>query len=172
MMVTAEATRDDVSVRSIILKYPGRDQDLMAVLQDIQADYNYLPKEALKQVSREMRIPLGQIYSVATFYNAFSIEPKGKHQVCVCTGTACHVKGAARLIESFEREIGIRVGQTSPDFMFSLEEVRCIGCCGLAPAVTIGEKLHGKLSAGRVRRIVEKYRKAEAKGESHGQDDH
>lgn len=153
-------------VHQTILKYPGRDQDLMAVLQDIQAEFHFLPKDALKMVSKEMRIPLGQIYSVATFYNAFSIEPKGKHQVCVCTGTACHVKGAARLIESFEREIGIQVGQTSSDFMFSLEEVRCIGCCGLAPAVTIDDELTGKLKAGKVKHLVKKIRKQAEEGES------
>jgi NADH:ubiquinone oxidoreductase subunit E len=158
------ATTDvDIStvVGEIIRKYPGRDQDLMAVLQDVQNEFSYLPKEALLKVRDEMGIPLGQIYSVATFYNAFSLEPKGKYPVCVCTGTACHVKGAPRLIEAFERELGISMGETTEDCMFSLEEVRCVGCCGLAPAITIGTDLHGKMKVAKVKKLVRKYRSQE-----------
>jgi NADH-quinone oxidoreductase subunit E len=157
-MATVEAPLAD-KVEEIINRYPGRDQDLMAVLQDIQKEYNHLPAEALKTVNKKMRIPLGQIYSVATFYNAFSIEPKGKHQVCVCTGTACHVKGAPKLIEAFERELGIGMGETTEDMEFSLEEVRCVGCCGLAPVVTIGDDLQGHLKVSRVSSLIKRYRK-------------
>ena len=159
-MATIEAPLAD-KVGEIIDRYPGRDQDLMAVLQDIQKEYNHLPEEALKTVNKRMRIPLGQIYSVATFYNAFSIEPKGKHQVCVCTGTACHVKGAPKLIEAFERELGVGIGETTEDMEFSLEEVRCVGCCGLAPVVTVGDDLQGQLKISRVKSLIRRYRKKE-----------
>lgn len=150
------------TVGAILQKYPGRDQDLMAVLQDIQEEYNYLPKEALNMVRKEMKIPMGQIYSVATFYNAFSLQPKGDYPICICTGTACHVKGAPKIIEALENELKISMGETTKDGKFSLEEVRCVGCCGLAPAITIGGELHGKVKVGRIKRLVKKYRKKQA----------
>lgn len=161
--MAATATQLPEVVGSILQKYPGRDQDLMAVLQDIQEQFNYLPKEALMIVRKEMKIPLGQIYSVATFYNAFSLEPKGEYPICICTGTACHVKGAPKIVEALENELKIRMGETTQDGKFSLEEVRCVGCCGLAPAITIGGELHGKIKVGRIKSLINKYRKAARK---------
>ena len=162
--MAATATQIPEVVGGILQKYPGRDQDLMAVLQDIQEEYNYLPKEALMMVRKEMKIPLGQIYSVATFYNAFSLEPKGQYPICICTGTACHVKGAPKIIEAIENELKIKMGETTGDGLFSLEEVRCVGCCGLAPAITIGGELHGKVKVGRIRRLLSNYRKQTTNG--------
>ena len=101
---------------------------------------------------------MGHILRVATFYKSFSLEPRGKHIVTVCTGTACHVKGAPRILERFERELGISTGQTTCDKQFTLEAVRCIGCCGLSPVITVGENLYGKLSPAKAAKILEKYR--------------
>lgn len=156
--VVAHDQNIPATVAEIIGRYPGRDQDLIAVLQDIQEHYKYLPKEALKKVRDEMKIPLGRIYSVATFYNAFSLIPKGAYPVCVCTGTACHVKGAPRILETLEREVGVKLGQTSEDLMFSIEEVRCLGCCGLAPVITIGGDLYGQVKVQRIKGLVKRYR--------------
>ena len=144
-------------VDEIIDSYPGRDQDIMAVLNDIQEEFNYLPKEALLEVNTRLGVPLAQIYSIATFFNAFSLEPKGKYPISVCTGTACHVKGAPRILDAFKRELGIEMNETTEDGKFSLEEVRCLGCCGLAPVLTIGKELHGKVRVNQVKRLLKKY---------------
>jgi NADH-quinone oxidoreductase subunit E len=144
-------------VEEIISRYPGRDQDIMAILNDIQDEFNYLPKEALLLVKERLKIPLAQIYSIATFFNAFSLVPKGKHPISVCTGTACHVKGAPRILDAFQRELGIGMGETTKDMKFSLDEVRCLGCCGLAPVLTIGKDLHGKVKMSQVKRLLKKY---------------
>jgi len=148
-------------VGEIIARYPGRDQDVMAILNDIQDEFNYLSQEALLEVKEKLGLPLAQIYSIATFFNAFSLEPKGKYPIAICTGTACHVKGAPRILEAFQRELGITIGETTEDMQFSLEEVRCLGCCGLAPVLTIGKDLHGKVKVSQVKRLIRKYQEDE-----------
>jgi NADH-quinone oxidoreductase subunit E len=155
-MATIDTSIGD-KVAEIISSYPGRDQDLMGVLNDIQAQFSYLPEEALRDVSASFSVPLGRIFSVATFYNAFSLTPKGKTPITVCTGTACHVKGAPRIIDAFERELSIKCGETTPDMKFSLEEVRCLGCCGLAPVITIGADLLGGFAVSKVTKMLKKY---------------
>ena len=146
---------------AILERYKGKKENLVAILQDIDAEYRYLPEFMLKYVAQKLEAPYSQIYSLATFYTAFSLVPKGKYKVCVCLGTACHVRGAPRIMESLERELGIKNGGTTKDLLFSLESVRCIGCCGLAPVFTINEDLYGKAVQGNVPKIIEKYRKAE-----------
>ena len=161
MATTDVEVADKVS--EIISNYEGRDQDLIAILQDVQDEYNYLPREALQKISAGLSVPFSRVFSIATFYNAFSLEPKGKYPIAVCTGTACHVKGAPRIVDAFEREIGIKLGETSEDMLFSLEEVRCVGCCGLAPVITIDGELFGKVKVSQVKRLVKKYRDMENK---------
>lgn len=143
----------------IIEKYGDDTHAIVAILQDIQEEYNYLPKDVLIKLSKEIDIPLSRILSVATFYKAFSLAPKGKYPINVCLGTACHVRGGARVMDKIERELGIKRGETTKDLKFSLDEVRCLGCCGLAPVMMVGKDVHGKLSASKVTPILEGYKK-------------
>jgi NADH-quinone oxidoreductase subunit E len=150
----------DVSkVTEILEKYGPDTHAIVAILQDIQEEYNYLPQEALTKLSEEANIPLSRILSVATFYKAFSLTPKGKYPINVCLGTACHVRGGARVMDKLERELGIERGETTQDLNFSLDEVRCLGCCGLAPVMMVGKEVHGKLSEAKVSSIIGRYKK-------------
>ncbi len=128
-------------------------------MQDIQGQYNYLPKDALATVNEEMEIPASRIYEVATFYNTFSLNPRGKYLIEVCAGTACHVQGAFNLMDRLKRDLAIECGETTKDNMFSLEEVRCLGCCSLAPVVRIGGDIHPYLTQDKIPKILGNYRK-------------
>ncbi len=150
---------NEVKITGILGKYESDPSDIISILQDIQEAYSYLPREALKEVSKELNIPLSRILSLATFYRAFSLRPKGKHPVHVCLGTACHVRGAQLVLEKFERELDLKTGETSTDGLFSLDMVRCVGCCGLAPVVQVGEEIHGKITQTKVSGLVKKYKK-------------
>lgn len=149
----------EAKVSEILEKYARDESSLIAMLQDLQEEYSYLPRQALEQISREMDVPLSRILSLATFFRAFSLKPKGKHPIHVCLGTACHVRGAQLVLEKFERELGIKSGETSEDMLFSLDAVRCLGCCGLAPVVMVGEDVHGKVTQTKVLGIIKKYKK-------------
>ncbi len=146
------------SITDIIGKYEPAPTSLIAVLQDTQEQFGYLSKEAIIQISRELQVPLSRVLSLATFYSAFSLTPKGKHPIHICMGTACHVRGAQPMLEAFERELKIKNGDTTEDGNFSLDTVRCVGCCGLAPVVMVGEEVHGKITASKVTRVLKKYR--------------
>jgi NADH-quinone oxidoreductase subunit E len=146
-------------VSQIVAKYQTDPGSVIAILQDVQEEFNYLPREALERVSKDLAIPLSRVLSLATFYRAFSLKPKGRHPVHVCLGTACHVRGAQLVLEKFERELGLKTGETSADMAFSLDAVRCVGCCGLAPVVMVGEEVHGKISPAKVTGLVKKYKK-------------
>ena len=150
---------DESKLTEIIEKCGPDTHAIVAMLQDIQEELNYLPKEILEKLSAETNIPLSRILSVATFYKAFSLTPKGKHPINVCLGTACHVRGGARVMEKPERELGIERGGTTEDLNFSLDEVRCLGCCGLAPVIMVGKDVHGKLSEATVSPVIDRYKK-------------
>jgi len=145
-------------VNQAIEKWGSRTDFLIEILQDLQDEYRYLPVEVLTEVSKILEVPLNHIYEVATFYKAFSLEPKGKHCVNVCLGTACHVQGAMLLLGAFERELGLKMGETDKTMEFTLDAVRCIGCCGLAPVVTVNNDVHGKLTADRIPQVVDQYK--------------
>jgi len=147
------------TVEKIIREHGGQKTALIAMLQDIQHEYTYLPRDVLTHVSRTLDVPLSRAYSLATFYRAFSLKPRGRHPIAVCLGTACHVKAAVKILEKFERLLKIKTGQTTPDLHFGLSQVRCLGCCGLAPVVTVGEDLYAKVTLTRVDQIVKQYRK-------------
>ncbi|HUV63211.1 MAG TPA: NADH-quinone oxidoreductase subunit NuoE [Sedimentisphaerales bacterium] len=155
--VELEADSRD-KVDQIIGRYEGGRESLVPILQGITNEFNWLPQQMLMRVAEVKQIPIEHILRIATFYKAFSLKPRGEHIITVCMGTACHVKGAPRIIERFERELGIQTGQTTRDMRFTLEAVRCIGCCGLSPVVTVGEELYGKLSPAKAADILEKYR--------------
>jgi NADH-quinone oxidoreductase subunit E len=146
-------------VSQIIARYQADPGSLIAILQDVQEEFSYLPRPALEYVARELAVPLSRLLSLATFYKAFSLRPKGRSPVHVCLGTACHVRGAQRVLEKFERELGLKSGQTSADLSFSLDAVRCVGCCGLAPVVMVGDEVHGKITPAKVSGLIKKYQK-------------
>ncbi|MBN2246752.1 MAG: NADH-quinone oxidoreductase subunit NuoE [Candidatus Aminicenantes bacterium] len=145
-------------VTDILERYNNEESSLIAILQDIQEQFGYLPRESLLQISHEINVPISRILSVATFFKAFSLIPKGKHPIHVCMGTACHVRGAQLILEKLERELNIKSGETTSDKNFSIDEVRCVGCCGLAPVVMVGEEVYGKVTQTKVPGILKKYK--------------
>jgi len=147
----------DEKVIAVINKYNGDKGQLISILQDIQAEYYYLPKEALVQTSEAMDIPLSHVYSLVTFFKAFSLEPRGKHLVSVCLGTACHVRGAARVLEGIERTLDIKRGKTTKDRKFTLETVNCMGCCAVGPAMKIDGDYFGQMSTDKVDPLLAKF---------------
>ena len=144
-------------VTEIIRINKGREGPLMAILQQINTTFNYLPENVLRYVSQEVGYPVSHILHIATFYSSFSIVPRGKHIINVCMGTACYVKGSERLMERFSDVLEINENETTPDKLFTLKSVRCIGCCGLAPAAMIGDNVYGNLSTKDIPGIIEKY---------------
>ena len=137
-------------------EYNKDKENLIMILQAIQRRYNHLPQPALTYLSEKIDIPLSQIYGVCTFYSTFSLEPRGRNIVSVCRGTACHVRGSERVHEGIEETLGIRDGETTQDMRFTLEAVRCIGCCGHGPVVKINEDIH-LTTSDKVKKILEKY---------------
>lgn len=131
---------------------------LIAILQDVQRKIGYLPKEMLMRIATKLGIPPSRVYAVATFYKAFKLKPTGAHIVKICLGTACHIKGAAGIMQAVESELGVKPEDVSPDGMFSYEAVRCVGCCGLAPVIMIDESFHGKVNPKDIRKVLAQYR--------------
>ncbi len=145
------------TVDEVLDRYQRHQGFLVSILQDIQAEYNYLPKEALEGVGRGVGIPLTQVYSVATFFKAFSLKPRGRHLIHVCLGTACHVRGAVRILETIERELGIKAGETTEDLKYTLETVNCVGACALGPIVIADGEHLGGMKTGKVKPLLESY---------------
>ncbi len=154
----AQAT-DEAAVTDIIGRHREEPGNLLPILLDINRHFNWLPRPALEHVAGELEIPLTEILRVASFYNAFSLVPRGRHILNVCLGTGCFVKGSPRLLERLERKLGITHGQTTEDMLFTLEVVRCIGCCALAPALRIGNATFGRVSPDQVGKIIDSYAK-------------
>jgi len=146
------------AIRKIIETHGYQKASLIAILQDVQAKMNYLPRKALLQISKSLDIPTARIYEVATFYKAFSLEPKGKHTLRVCLGTACHVRGGARLLDYLENLLGVKAGRTTRDLSFTLETVNCLGACALGPVLVIDDRVYGRIRADKIESILKKYR--------------
>jgi len=144
-------------IKSFVTKYNSEKKALISILQDIQEEYNYLPQDALRIVSETTGIPLIDIVGVATFYRAFSLEPRGRHLVTVCLGTACHVRGGLKILEEFEKKLNIKAGETTEDGKFSLQTVACLGCCAIGPVVVIDDKYHAQTTIRKVVPILKKY---------------
>ena len=134
----------------------GANASLISVLEEIQARYRYLPQEAMILVSERWGVPLSQVYSVATFYHAFSLVPRGKHTVCVCTGTACHVRGAVQVLNRLESGLGVGPGGTTRDRQFTLETVNCLGCCALGPVVVLDDEYEGQMTTRKVDKLLKR----------------
>jgi NADH-quinone oxidoreductase subunit E len=155
------ATTTDIDwpkVERIIEKYKGDPEALLMIMQDISDMYNYVPKEVVPVLCERLGVKNSLVYSVATFYKTISLEPRGKYIVSVCTGTACHVRGAGRITEALKDKLNILEGQTSTDGLFTLEAVRCIGCCASGPVITVNKDTHGGLDRTMVLNIVEEYK--------------
>jgi len=144
-------------VNEIIDAYGADPACSLAVLQEIQQENNFLPREALELVSERLKIPRGQVFGLATFYRTFSLKPKGKFRVRVCLGTACHVHGGPTILESFERQLGIRAGESTPDGLFSLEASSCMGACAQAPYVQVNEEPHNQVTPVHAGEVVKTY---------------
>jgi NADH-quinone oxidoreductase subunit E len=145
-----------LKTKQIVKKHRGDKSALIAVLQDIQEAFNYLPKDALTAAGKALGIPISRVYEVATFYNAFSLKPRGEHIVKICMGTACHVRGASAIQDKMERTLCIKPGETTVDKKFSLETVNCVGACALGPVVVIDTEYHGQVTMAKVDKIIGK----------------
>ena len=139
-------------IEAICDEYNNKEGELVNILKDTQAHLGYLPLPAQRLIARRLQIPAQRVYGVVSFYAFFTMEPKGKYPISVCLGTACYVRGAEKLLDEFQRILGIEVGQTTPDGLFSLDCLRC--ACGLAPVVVIGKKVYGRLQPSEVRKIL------------------
>lgn len=146
------------TINEIIDRYQNEETPLMLILSDIQKEYGYIPLEVQELVSERTGIPVAEIYGVVTFYSYFSLKPKGKYVIGVCLGTACYVKGSQQVIDKFSEILGIKPGETTEDGLFTLDALRCIGACGIAPAVSISGKVYSKVSVKEVPQIIESYR--------------
>lgn len=142
----------------ILEKFGSRGEAmLIAILQEVQREERYLPRKILESISRRMDIPMTRIYAIATFYKSFSLKPKGRHQIKVCTGTACHVKGAAKNQDELMRRLGISEGEVTADRNFSLETVNCLGTCALAPVIVVDDQYYDGITPAKIRRTLERY---------------
>lgn len=148
-------------LEQFINELPEKKGALIAVLHKAQGIFGYLPKEVQMFVGEKLNVPVSQVYGVVSFYSFFTMTPKGKHPISVCLGTACYVRGAGKVLDEFKKQLGIEVGQTTADGKFSLDALRCVGACGLAPVVLIGDKVYGRIgSADEVKKILSEYDEA------------
>jgi NADH:ubiquinone oxidoreductase subunit E len=162
-----EAVEQEVSeqirrIDAIVDSYGAERESMLTVLQDANKAFNYLPEPVLRRISTRLGVPYAEVYGAASFYKAFSLEPRGTHTVQVCMGTACHVRGAQRILEEFERRLDIPAGRTTKDKLFTLETVNCLGACALGPIVTIDGDFHGSMTSAKVPRLLDVYAKKEA----------
>lgn len=148
---------DKERIDQIVDKYQAEPSYLIQVLLDIQAENHWLPKDALEQVGQRLKVPMTWIQHIATFYKAFSLVPKGRNKIHVCMGTACHVRGAMRVLDTVQDLTGIKAGETDLDLKFSLQTVNCLGCCALGPVVEINGKTHGKMAPGKAADVLKNY---------------
>jgi NADH:ubiquinone oxidoreductase subunit E len=151
-------SENETVVADILGQFADRRASLIPILQEIQNTYFYLPEEALRRVARKLQVPLPEVYQVATFYRCFSLKPRGKHLVQVCQGTACHVRGSSRILERVATETQAGPSGTSADMQFTVQSVRCLGCCGLAPVLRVDRETYAHLELAKVPRVIKKYR--------------
>ncbi len=161
-MVACKCMRQQIDERyekvdKLIAKYKGKKGPLIPVLHGSQQIFGYLPEDLLKYIAQGLKIPYAEVYGVVTFYSFFNLEPKGDYTVGVCLGTACYVRGAQQVLDEIKEQLDIDVGETTPDKKFTLGATRCVGACGLAPVVTIGDDVYGRMTSDKVKDILSKY---------------
>lgn len=158
--IKIELRQEDVhKIKEICSSFKNDPQELINVLHKCQEHFGYLPAEVQEVISSELNVPVAKIYGVVTFYSFFTMTPRGKHPISICMGTACYVRGAEKVLEEFKKELGLQVGQTTSDGKFSLSSLRCVGACGLAPVVLVGDKTYGRVAPDDVRNILKEYEK-------------
>lgn len=156
--IKIELRQEDIyKIKEICSSFNNDPQELINVLHKCQEHFGYLPAEVQEVISAELNVPVAKIYGVVTFYSFFTMTPRGKHPISICMGTACYVRGAEKVLEEFKKELGLQVGQTTGDGKFSLSSLRCVGACGLAPVVLIGDKTYGRVAPDDVRNILKEY---------------
>ena len=148
------------AIDEVITRFPKAREHLISILQEVQAEYGYLSRESIDRISGYLGLPSSKIFGVATFYNQFKLNAPGRIQIAICRGTACHVKGSLNLLDSCRQILGIEVGQTTKDGLFSLETVACLGCCSIAPAMMVNGKFFGRLDKKTLEGLIEKFRAA------------
>ena len=152
-----EADIDLAPAEELIGEYMDNREATIALLQDVQKHYGYLPRRVLEFISERLELPHTQLFALATFYRAFSLTPRGRHTINVCTGTTCHVRGAPNLLDALERELGCAAGETTKDGRFTIETVNCVGACALAPVIVIDEEAHGRLTQAKLKKVLDQY---------------
>jgi NADH-quinone oxidoreductase E subunit len=150
---------ESFELEQIINKYRYDESALIGILQDIQQRENYLPQDTLRELARQMGVPLAQVFGLATFYKAFSLKPRGKHLITVCLGTACHVRGSGRVVNRLESQLGVQVGETTKDNQFTLQTVNCLGCCAMGPVIMVNQDYHTQITPRKVGSILRQYRR-------------
>ena len=154
---------DVTKVNEILERHGSKRERMIAILLDCQEHYYYLPREVLEAVAAGVKIPLTSVLAIATFFKAFSLKPIGRYPIRVCNGTACNIQGSPLLVDALERELKIQKGGVTPDERFGLDTVNCVGCCGLAPVITVGQEVHGKVKISSVPKLVKQYQSKEEK---------
>jgi len=144
-------------VEGLIDSYADKKEQLISLLQDVQAEFNYIPQDVIVRISQKLELPLSQVFSVATFFQAFSLKPRGRHTITVCLGTACHVKGGQRLVDKMARDFNLQPGETTGDERFTLETANCLGCCALGPVVVVDGKYESQVNPEKLDKILKKY---------------
>jgi len=165
-MATPIVTPRVSEIRTILDRQHDGASSLLAVMEEIQEQYRYLPREALIMVSERLPVPLSQVYSVATFYNAFSLQPQGRHRCQVCTGTACHVRGAMQVLDRLETQLGIKAGETTEDLEYTIDTVNCLGACALGPIVVADSAYEGLMTSAKVDKLLKRIRREDEAGEA------
>lgn len=145
-------------VDEIISRYEKSEESLLAILQDFQREFHYVPEEGMRRLSDMLSVPESRIYAMGTFYKALSLEPRGKHTVKVCTGTACHLKGANQILETIERELGAKRNSTTKDKLFTIESVNCVGACAMAPVAVVDDDYYGHTRPSKIMDVLNKYK--------------
>jgi NADH-quinone oxidoreductase subunit E len=148
---------DQKKTDAILARWKRDPTYAIEILQDVQEEYWHLPEDVVRHVADELCVPVARLFHIGTFFKAFSLKPRGQHVLEVCTGTACHVKGASRVLDAIARELEVPEGGTTKDGKFTLEPVRCLGCCAIAPVIKVGQELHGEIQAAKVKAVLKKY---------------
>ncbi|HPT68619.1 MAG TPA: NAD(P)H-dependent oxidoreductase subunit E [Syntrophomonas sp.] len=161
MQIDAKEYENASAYKSLIESYAGKPEYLLAIMQDMQRQYNYLSRLAITMIAAHVGLPVSRVYAMASFYKAFSLTPKGRFVIRVCDGTACHIKNSETLLDQIEKQLQARPGDTTPDGLFSVETVNCLGACALAPVMVINGKVYGKVNRSDVERIIKEYGGAE-----------
>ena len=156
--------KDNVGFKELenyILTLVDKKSSLIIILHKAQEIFGYIPEEVQEFIAEKIEVPVSKVYGVVSFYNFFSMEPKGKYPISVCTGTACYVRGAEKILEALQKELGLKLGGVTEDGLFSLDSLRCVGACGLAPVMLVGKDVHGKVKPEDVKKIIENYKNLE-----------